>query len=67
MEISLSRGVVYHRGGMDISQIGRFGDMSDEIIGMAVICEYTFQPGDISNYCIPRFLALGCQQHPPKR
>jgi hypothetical protein len=27
-----------------------FGDMSDEITGMTVICEYTIRPVDICNF-----------------
>jgi hypothetical protein len=42
-----------------ISPIQRFGDTSDEIIGIIgipAICEYTLRPVDIYIYCLPRFL-----------
>jgi hypothetical protein len=40
-----------------ISPIQRFGDMSDEITGMTVICEYTFQLVYICNLCRSRILS----------
>jgi hypothetical protein len=39
----------------------RFGDLSDEITGITVICEYTLWPVDICSFCRPSSLTLRCQ------
>ena len=39
-----------------ISQVWRFGDTSDEITGMAIICEYNLWPVDICSFCQAQFL-----------
>jgi hypothetical protein len=46
-----------------ISQIWYFGDLSDEITDVAVICEYTLRPVDICNFCLPRILLVCCHNH----
>jgi hypothetical protein len=33
-----------------ISQVWRFGDTSDEITGIPVVCEYTLRPVDICSF-----------------
>ena len=43
------------RCGNCISQTGRIGDLSDEITGMPVICEYTFRPVDICSFLPAKF------------
>jgi hypothetical protein len=47
-----------------ISQVLRFGDLSDEITGIPVICEYTLQSVDICSFCRPRFLPASLSLSP---
>ena len=55
------KGLVQNLGSRDISQIGPFGDMSDDITGMEVICEYTLRSVDICIFWAAAIFGPCCQ------